>query len=195
MNQKTRKLAVVAMLVALSVVLVAIVRIPLIPAAPHLEYDMADIPILIGAFAYGPIVGLTITVVASVIQGLTVSAGSGLYGILMHILATGTLVLVAANIYRIRRTKAGAVVALVCGSIAMVAVMLVANHFITPYYLMAIAGLSHADAQVMTDASLLVAVLPFNLLKAVINSAITFIVYKTVSKHIIKNEPKEAEKS
>ena len=42
-----RKLAVMALLVAVSVVLIYAVRFPLIPAAAFLEYDPADIPILI----------------------------------------------------------------------------------------------------------------------------------------------------
>ena len=87
-----RKLAVMALLVAVSVVLIYAVHFPLIPAAAFLEYDPADIPILIGALAYGPLAGVCLTVVASLIQGVTVSAGSGLYGIVMHIIATSTLV-------------------------------------------------------------------------------------------------------
>ena len=77
MKEKTRKLTVMAMLVAISVVLVYLIHFPIFPAAAFLEYDPADIPILIGAFAYGPVAGILLTGVASVIQGFTVSAGSG----------------------------------------------------------------------------------------------------------------------
>lgn len=61
-TQEVRKLAVMAMLVAVSVVLVYLVHFPIFPAAPFLEYDPADIPILIGAFAYGPLAGILLTV-------------------------------------------------------------------------------------------------------------------------------------
>ena len=50
----TRQLVSMAMLGAISIVLVAVIHFPLIPAAAFLEYDPADIPILICAFAYGP---------------------------------------------------------------------------------------------------------------------------------------------
>jgi riboflavin transporter FmnP len=180
MNGKTRKLAVMAMLVAISIVMVYLIHIPLIPAVSFLEYDPADIPILIGAFAYGPVAGILLTVVTSVIQGLTVSAGSGLYGILMHIIATSVLVLVASGIYRTRHTKKGAIVGLVIGSLAMAAVMLPANHFITPAFM-------GVPTDVL-DALLLPGILPFNLIKAGINSVITFLVYKTVSRHLIHGE-------
>ena len=89
------KLAKMGMLVAISVILVYFIHFPIFPVVAFLEYDPADIPILIGTFAFGPLAGLLITVVVSLVQGLTVSAASGAYGIIMHIIATGTFVLVA----------------------------------------------------------------------------------------------------
>ena len=112
MNEKVRKLVTMAMVAALSIVLVYVIHFPIFPAASFLEYDPADIPILIGTFAYGPLAGVLLTVVVSVIQGMTVSSGSGLMGIAMHIFATSILVLVAGNIYRVKHTKKGAVLAL-----------------------------------------------------------------------------------
>ena len=70
----TRQLVSMAMLGAISIVLVAVIHFPLIPAAAFLEYDPADIPILICAFAYGPLAGLLLTVVVCFIQGFTASA-------------------------------------------------------------------------------------------------------------------------
>ncbi|HIY06787.1 MAG TPA: ECF transporter S component [Candidatus Evtepia faecigallinarum] len=180
MSEKIRKMVTMAILVAISIVLVSVIHVPLIPAVPFLEYDPADIPILIGAFAYGPVAGIILTVVTSVIQGLTVSASSGLYGIIMHIIATSVLVLVASGIYRVRHTKKGAILGLVCGTIAMALVMLPANHFITPAFM-------GVPTEVL-DALLLPGILPFNLIKAGINSVVTFLVYKTVSRHLIHGE-------
>lgn len=182
MNPKTKKLTVMAMLVAISVVLVYLIHFPIIPAASFLEYDPADIPILIGAFAYGPLAGVILTVIASVIQGFTVSAGSGIYGVIMHIIATSTLVLVASGIYRIKHTRVGGVIGLVCGTLAMSSIMMVANHFITPHFGVPVE---------VVDGMLLPIILPFNLIKAGGNSILTFLVYKAVSRHIIHAEPKE----
>ena len=85
-NQKrTVKIAKMGVLAAISIILVYFVRFPIFPAVPFLEYDPADIPILIGGFAFGPLAGILLTVIVSVIQGLTVSAASGIYGILMKL--------------------------------------------------------------------------------------------------------------
>ena len=174
---KTARLAKMAMLVAISIVLVAIVRFPVFPAVAFLEYDPADIPILIGTFAFGHIAGILLTVVTSVLQGVTVSSASGAYGIIMHIIATCTLVIVAGLIYKKEKTKKHAVIGLACGTIAMVAVMAGANMIITPLFM-------GVPAAAVWDLMPFIAA--FNLIKAGINSLITFLLYKRISPFLHK---------
>lgn len=178
MNTKisTRKMARLAMLVAISIVLLTIVHIPF-PPAPFLEYAPADVPIFIGAFAYGPWVGLALTVIASVIQGVTVSSGSGIIGIVMHICATGAYVLVAGLIYKKVTTKKGAICGLVVGTLVMTTVMVACNLILTPIFL----GQPIQDVVKM----LLPVIIPFNLMKAGINSVITFLLYKSIERFLI----------
>ena len=189
-SARIKKLAVMAMLVALSIVLVSLVHFPIFAPVYFLEYDPADIPILIGTFAYGPVAGVILTVVASLIQGLTVSAQSGVMGIAMHIFATTTLVLVAGIIYRIFHTRWGAVLALVAGTLAMTVAMMAFNHFLTPYFITP--DISDAAAvaanRASVDTLLVPFIAPFNLIKAGVNSVITFGVYKVVSKYIVHGE-------
>ena len=68
-REKTVRLAKMGMLVAISIVLVYFIHFPIFPAVAFLEYDPADISILIGTFAFGPLAGILLTVVTSVIQG------------------------------------------------------------------------------------------------------------------------------
>ena len=79
----------------------------------------------------------------------------------------------------------GGLTALIAGTVAMGLVMMVANHFITPYYM--------GVPTEVVDAMLVTVILPFNLLKAGINSVITFLVYKTVSRTLIHGEGWERE--
>ncbi len=166
-----------AMLVAVSVVLVLLVHFPIFPAVPFLEYDPADIPILIGTLAYGPLVGIILTVVTAFIQGFTVSAGSGIYGVIMHIVATGALTLCAGLIYFRKKTKKRAIAALGCGTASMVVVMFFANLLITPIFMLG----SLSKENVQTILTLMPFILLFNLIKAVINSVVTFFLYKRIS--------------
>lgn len=179
---KTRKLTTMAVLAALSIVLVAIIHFPIFPAAPYLEYDPADIPILICGFAFGPLAGIAVTVVAAVIQGLTVSAQSGLYGIIMHIIATGTYVTVTSLIYKNNKNRKIAAVALIVGTLAMAGIMAAANMVVTPAF-------TGMPAAAIKDL-LIPVIIPFNLLKAGINGLITFVIYKSVSKLIHKIDAK-----
>ncbi|HPX70427.1 MAG TPA: ECF transporter S component [Bacillota bacterium] len=170
-SKKTKDLAKLGILGAISIVLIALVRVPIIPAVPFLIYDPADVPIMIATFAMGPLAGFGLTVAVSVIQG-TLMSTDGFYGILMHIIATGTFVLVAGNIYKRHKTKKGAIISLLCGVIAWVAVMALANLIITPMFL---------GMPVSVVVKMLGWIVLFNLIKSLLNSAITFLVYKRVS--------------
>lgn len=180
-TQATRRLTTMAMLTALSIVLVALVHFPLFPAAPFLEYDPADIPIFVGAFLFGPMAGLGLTLVVSVIQGSTVSAGAGIIGISMHFLATGSFAVLAGNIYKRRRTRVGATAAIVVGVLAMTIMMVLCNLVFTPIFM----G-TPIDAVVKM---LVPIIIPFNLAKAGINGVITYLVYKPIARIIQHDTP------
>lgn len=169
---KTLRLAKMGMLVAVSIVLVYFIHFPIFPAVAFLEYDPADIPILMGTFAFGPAAGFLLTIVTALIQGTTVSAGSGVYGIIMHIIATGTMTLVAGNIYKKNKTRKGAVIALAVGVVAWIIVMICANLVITPLFM-------------GVPRSMVVDLMPFiagfNGIKAGVNAVITFLLYKRIS--------------
>lgn len=167
-----QRMVMIAVFSAISIVLVALLHVPLFPAAPFLEYDMADVPIIIVTFLYGPLAGLLTTVIVSVLQGLTVSVGSGFIGILMHIFATGCYVLVAGNLYKRHRSLGGEIASLGCGTAAMVAVMTLWNMLLTPLFMKA------PFEQVMQ--LMLPAIIPFNLIKAGGNSLIAYFVFKAI---------------
>ncbi len=170
-NTRLLKLAKMAMLTALAVVLVWLVHIPIFPAVAFLEYDPASVPMLLGGFLYGPLAGLVITVVAASIQAFTVSSESGLYGLIMHVIAVGGLVTVSSVIYRKYRSKKGAIVGLILGCLTMTTLMIPANLLVTP----AFTG---------WPVSAVVQVLPwivlFNLVKSVVNSILAFFLYTRV---------------
>lgn len=181
-NTKVIRTAIMAMLTALSIVSLYVIRLPLIPAAPFLEYDAADIPVLIGAMMLGPVSGIVTLLAVCLIQALTVSASSGWIGFVMHFIASSVLVLTASLIYKKKQTATSLIVGLVIGSIAMTAVMIPLNLVFTGIFL---------GAGVETVVGMLMpAIIPFNLLKAGINSVVTFAVFtpiKTILKKYTKS--------
>lgn len=175
-SERTTKITKMAMLAAISVVLVMLIRIPY-PPAPYLVYDPADIPIFIGTFAFGPLAGVALTFVVSFIQAF-VLGGDGLIGFFMHFVATGAFVLLAGYIYKRNKTRKNAVIALVCGTILMTVSMLLWNILITPIFL----GVPREAVIAMLGTI----ILPFNLLKAGLNSIVTFLTYKSIARFLHK---------
>ena len=175
------KLVKLALLAAISVILALLIHFPILPQLSFLEYDMADVPILIGTFLYGPFWGLLLTLVVSVIQGVTVSASSGIIGIVMHFIATGGFVLVAGLIYRgKRRTLKYAIIALIAGALTMVALMVPLNYFISPMFIQS-PEFPYKAAQ-STIWSMMWLFVAFNAIKAFGNALITFLLYKAVGR-------------
>lgn len=172
MKDEVNKLSRLAVLSALSIILMFMVRFPLIPAAPFLEYEPGDVPALIAAFLFGPGAGLFVTLAVSIIQALTVSAASGWIGAIMHFVATGTMVVVAGFTYKRFHNLNGAVLALIIGSLGMTTVMVPLNLFFTTKFM---------NVPIETVRAMIFPIIvPFNLLKATLNSFLTVIVYKPV---------------
>ena len=169
----TKKLVRVSLLCAISVVLVYFIHFPLIPSAPFLEYDPADISIILIGLSYGTGWGLAATVIVSVIQGITVSAASGWIGIVMHIISTGMFVLTVSLIHsKTHKTS----ISLLLGTLAMVLVMSPVNLIFTGIFM---------GTGVMTVVKMLIpAIIPFNFLKAGINAVVAGILYKRLIKYI-----------
>lgn len=177
-NQTVIRTAIMAMLTAVSIVLVYFIHLPLIPGVTFLEYDPADIPVLIGAMMLGPVSGIVILLAVCLIQALSVSAASGWIGFVMHFVASSVLVLIPSFIYRKKKTTVRLIVGLVLGVIAMTAVMIPLNLVFTGIFM---------GTGVKAVASMLIpAIIPFNLAKASINAIVTFAVFTPIAKVLKK---------
>ena len=163
----TKKLVLFAMFAAIAYVLVALIRIPVVL---FLSYEPKDVVITMAGFLLGPMAVPLISLVVSLVEMFTVSS-TGPIGALMNFLSTVSFSFTAALIYKKFHNGKGAIAGLLCGSVAMIAVMLLWNYLITPLYM---AGTSRQDIATM----LIPVFLPFNALKAGLNTAITLFIYK-----------------
>lgn len=172
MKTDVRKMVLMGMLCAISIVLVSALRLPF-PAAPFLEYDPADIPIIIGTFLMGPVCGLIITVIVSILQGIIFSSSSGIIGIIMHIFATGFYVIAIGLVSKIK-IRQSRVVAVIIGTLVMTAAMVVWNMIFTPIFM-------NQPFEVV-KGMILPIIVPFNLMKAGINGVLALIISYFVEK-------------
>ncbi len=164
---KTRKITTIAMFCAVAF-LVSLIKVPF---NTFLDLELKSAVITICAFILGPLSGLVISIIVPVIELLTVSH-TGPIGLLMNVIATCAFVCPAAVIYKRNHRISGAVAGLAAGSLALTAAMLLWNYIITPAYM-------KVPRQVVV--SMLIPVfLPFNLIKASLNMAVTLLLYKPV---------------
>lgn len=155
----------------------------------HLTFDAKDAVITIAAYVYGPIPALSMSLATSLIESLVFGGDTGPYGFLMNFLSTATFSLVASIIYTKKRNINGAIIGLLSAALTTTLVMLLANIFVTPFYL----GLPLFDPVIMKMIPSLI--LPFNLAKALMNSALALYLYKPVlaalrSAHLIAGNAK-----
>ena len=169
MKMNVKKMVLMAMLSAVAYLLVCLIHIPVIPILPFLQYEPKDVVITIGGFLLGPMTAFICSLVVSLVEMVTIST-TGPIGCIMNLLSTCSFACVAALIYKKRHSINGAVVGLLAGSVAMVVMMLLWNWLITPMYM--------GYPREAVEALLIPGFLPFNLLKAGFNTALTLMLYK-----------------
>ena len=124
-----------------------------------------------------PITAFIISLLVSLIEMFTVS-DTGIVGFIMNVLSTCSFACTAAYVYKKKKSIRGAVLGLVIGTVVMILLMLLWNYLITPLYM--------KMPREAVKALLIPAILPFNIIKGGLNSAIAFLLYKPVVRTLRK---------
>ena len=158
-----------------------------IPIVAFYKLDLSNIPVLLGAFSMGPVPGLVILAIKSAV-GLLHSSSAGV-GELADFVMGAALVAPAAVIYYRNKSRKNAIIGMAVGTVCMVVVGVLMNKWVMlPFYM----GAYHMDmekilayanvAGVDTEWKLLLMITgPFNLLKGVVLSLVTALIYKPLS--------------
>ena len=138
-----------------------------------LSFDAKDAVITIASFIYGPISAVAMSFVTAFLEFISFGS-TGPYGALMDFISTFSFTFTASVIYKYRRKLSGALMSLGVAATVYVGVMMVANLLITPLYM----GVTVEAVKALIPSMLL----PFNIAKALMNSAIVMLLYKPTSK-------------
>ena len=118
-TNKTRKLVEIGMLGAIATVLMLFeFPIPFI-APPFYELDFSEVPVLVGAFALGPVAGATIELVKILINLLINGTATAFVGEIGNYLLGCSFIIPAALIYKKKKSKKTALTAMIVGTIVM----------------------------------------------------------------------------
>ena len=189
MNTKTKKLVMAALFAAIACVATAVLVIPVPSTGGYL--NLGDAVVLFGAFALGPVAGVLIELIKILLNLIingTITAGIGELG---NFLIGCSFILPASIIYHRKKDKKHALVGMVVGTVFMAVVGCFINAYVLlPAYsaglgmpMETIIGMGTAINPAITNIMTFVvlAVAPFNLLKGIVVSVLTFVLYKRIS--------------
>ncbi len=194
MNQNkvlnVRNVVLIGMFGALAAVLEGFqISVPFAP--PFYKLDFAETPILIGAFALGPVPAVLMELVKNILKIITQGTTTMYVGDLGNFIGGCAFVLPASILYQKNKTRKTAIRGLGLSILCAVVAAVFVNCFLTiPTYarLMFVdvesiismgTAINPAIKDIYTFA--LFAIIPFNLLKCGLNAFITALVYKRVS--------------
>jgi riboflavin transporter FmnP len=190
-----RKLTLIALFSSLAGV-VMLFEFPLPIAPPFYKIDLSEIIVLIGTFSLGPLSGVVIELMKNAVKLIIKGTSTAFVGEIANFTVGCVFILPAGIIYRYYRSKKSALVGLIVGTLSLTVVASLANWFILlpaysklyglPIEAFIAMGSEINDSIKDLPTFIVLATMPFNLVKGVISSLVTFLVYKRLSPLIKK---------
>ncbi len=186
-----RRVAYVGIFAAIAAVLMYL-EFPLPFAPAFYEIDFSEIPVLICSFSLGPVAGVVCEFLKVVLKLFLKGTSTAFVGDLANFVVGCALILPASVVYFANKTKKGAVIGMAVGTVCITVVGSLFNAvYLIPAFsvlydtpLDVIIGMGTKINPGITSVNTLVlfAVAPFNLLKGVVDSIITFLLYKHIER-------------
>ena len=163
-----KKLVLTALFCAMAYVLTLVCHFNVM----FLTFDLKDIPMVIFSLMYGPLYGVIVAAVTSLIELVTIS-DTGIYGLIMNFISSAAFAFISGFIYKYKRSFAGAIASVGIAALSTTVLMLIANIIITPFYM----GVTASEVVALIPTLLL----PFNACKTLLNGAAVLMLYKPVT--------------
>lgn len=187
-RSKLRTSIQIAMLAAVSVILMMFeFPIPFL-APPFIKMDFSEIPVLVGTFAMGPMAGAIIELLKNLLHIATYGTSTAGVGEFSNFLIGCALAVPAGIMYKRKKTRKTALIGMGVGTVFMVAMGCFTNAFIVfPMYskamgvplesFIAMGTAIHPSVDNMLTF-IIFCMAPFNLIKGIIISFLTLLLYK-----------------
>lgn len=200
----THYISYTAIFSAISGVLM-LMEIPLFFAPGFYKLDISEMPVLICTFYLGPVAGVTAELLKVIVKLLIKGTSTAFVGDFANFVVGCSFILPASIIYHARPGKKTALIGMGVGTLVLTVFGSLFNGFyLIPKFAVlfgmpmdAIVAMGTKVNAAITDVWTLVAfaVVPFNLVKGVAVSALTFLLYKRISPILHKNDAKRAARS
>ena len=186
-NNKTKRLVGIAMLASLAWV-ISMISFPILPGSPFLKIDFSDLAVLFGMYVYGPLAGVAIAFIRSLLSyaqkggemGFPIGDTAAFIATLSYTLPLYLIIAKKGTALKFKLLAGGA------ASVSLTATMALANWlFIAPAY-MAVMGFSVGPMRTY----LLFAIVPFNMIKGPIVAVLFFIAFSKLKPWLDKTRKK-----
>lgn len=177
-----------------------LVEIPLFFAPAFYKIDISEVPVLICTFYLGPVAGVVSELVKVLVKLLLKGTTTAFVGDFANFAVGCSFVLPASILYHAKPGKRTALIGMAAGTLVMTVFGSAFNAvYLLPKFaqlygmpMEAIISMGTAVNSAITDVTTLVffAVVPFNLLKGIVVSALTFVLYKRISPILHKKDEK-----
>lgn len=189
-RSNTKVIAKVGVLGAVATVLM-LLDFPLWFAPNFYKLDFSEVPVLLGAFALGPAAGAMIELVKILLNFVLNGTDTGGIGEFANLLIGLSFIVPAGFIYKKNKSYKSAIVGLGIGTITLALVGALLNYYLLlPVYskvygapIQAFVDMANALNPAITDLKtfIMYAVVPFNIFKGVVVSAMVILIYKKLS--------------
>ncbi len=192
-QRKTFDISVIAKTGILSAVatLLMLMDFPLFFAPSFYKLDFSEVIVLLGAFSMGPVAGIVIEAMKILLNFLLNGTDTAGVGEIANFLIGCSFIVPASLIYLRNKSRKNAIFGMITGIISMTLVGALINIYVLIPVYSAVYGLP-VDVIVAMGTKInpainslntlvLFATVPFNIVKGLISSIITFLLYKKVS--------------
>ncbi|UOQ87570.1 ECF transporter S component [Gracilibacillus salinarum] len=180
------RLIVISIMGTISVLLILLnfpLPFPFIPA--YLRIDLSDIPALIAGVMFSPLAGVLVVAIKNLLY-VIVTAISDPIGAIANFFAGLFYVLPVAYLFKKHQTMKNVLIGLAIGTIIMTIGMSLLNYFaIIPAYSLFMGW--EEMSQSVKLSTVLIGILPFNLIKGIIVAVVFAIIFVKLQKWIEKN--------
>ena len=186
----TRKITVIGVFAAIATLLhIFDFSLPFAPS--FYKLDFSEIPVLICGFAFGPVAGVMTEFIKILLKLVVKGTSTAFVGDLANFVVGCSFVLPATIVYHFVKTKKGAIIACIAGTVALTICGTVLNAvYLLPAFsalygmpMDVLIGMGTKINPAITDITTFVcyAVAPLNLVKGLSVSGVTMLVYKKLS--------------
>lgn len=202
-NKSLKRLVVISLLGTISGILM-VLEFPIPWLAPDFYgVDFSEVPVLIGAFSYGPVAGIIIEGLKIIVKLTIKPTSTFLVGELANFLVGLAFIVPASIIYVRKKTKKRAIIGLTVGALTMAFTAALLNAFVLLPVFAVMMGLHINDFVALGNmifpfidnvfTFMVFSIVPFNLVKAILVSVVVVIIYKRISPLIKAEDSDEYE--